>query len=177
MIPTTSYHTPLTDLATAQETSESEVYKVLQADSNAHVVQVLKSPKTWSALSAPITGYVIFKSEEMLPGPVASVTDSDCLIMVQETAGFIYLGISSPDLNFNVSGTDSTADFLYKKASVEKSITVTLRKQVKTTTTETQVHGNPNGYIAEVKIGSNGKDIKFKNLKNGFSVEVKLTRV
>ncbi|XP_078360182.1 chondroitin sulfate ABC exolyase-like [Oculina patagonica] len=185
LIPTTSYHTPLTDIATAQETTGSEVYKVLQHDSTAHVVQFLKSPKTWSALSAPITGYVIFVASRPLPsgGPVASITSGDCLIMVQETTGFIYLGISSPDLNFDVTGTDPVysgdvgEELLYNKASVGKSVTVTLRKQVTTTIAETQVHVNPNGYTPNVEIGSNGKDIKFKNLKNGFSVEVKLTRV
>ncbi|KAL9985181.1 hypothetical protein ACROYT_G007551 [Oculina patagonica] len=184
LIPTTSYHATLTDLATAQETSGSEVYKVLQDDDNAHVVQVRKSPKTWSALSAPITGYVIFSASSSLPsgGPVASVTGEDCLIMVQETTAFIYLSISYPDLNFPITGSapensvDVGEELLYNKASAGKLVKVTLRNQVSRTIAETQVHGNPDGYTPNVEVGARRKDIRFRNLKNGFSVEVKLTR-
>jgi len=54
---------------------------------------------------------------------------------------------------------------------------VTLRNQVTGTIAETQVHGTPDDYTPDVEISSNGKDIRFKNLKNGFSVEVKLRRL
>ncbi len=184
LVPTTSYHTPLTDLATAQESSGSKVYEVLQDNEYAHVVQFLKSPKTWSALSAPITGYVIFVASRPLPlgGPVASVTSGDCFLMVQETTGFIYLSISYPDLNFPITGSDPEnsddvgEDLLYNIASAGKSVTVTLRNEVSTTIAETQVHGNPDGYTPTVVVNSNNRDIRFSDLKNGFSVEVKLTR-
>ena len=182
LIPTTSYHTPLTDLATAQENTGSEVYKVLQNDGDAHVVQFLKSPNSWSALSASITGYVIFRGGRALPteGSVDNVGSGDCLLMVQETTGFIYLGISYPDLNFDSSFPDNSEDvgeeLLYESASQGKSITVTLRNEVTATIAETHVHGTPVGYTANVEIDSNGKDIRFRDLKNGFSVEVKLTR-
>ncbi|KAL9985180.1 hypothetical protein ACROYT_G007550 [Oculina patagonica] len=186
LIPTTSYHTPLTDLATAQENAGSEVYKVLQDDTTSHVVQVLKSPNTWSALSAPITGYVIFRANRPLPddGPVTTVSEGGCLIMAEETAESIYLGISYPDLNFDITGDDPPEnsddvgeELLYNKASVEKSVRVTLRNEVTTTIAETQVHGNPDGYTPTVVVDNDGKDIRFRNLKNGLSVEVKLTRV
>ena len=184
LIPTTSYHTPLTDLATAQENAANKIYKVLKNDRRAHVVQFVKSPKTWSALSAPITGYVIFRSDRPLPtdGPVERVSGQNCLIMAQETTGFVYLSISYPDLNFGVSkdpvsSRDVGEDLLYRLASREISLTVTLRNQVSTTIAATQVHGTPPGYTANVQIGNSGKEIRFRNLKNGFSVEVKLTRV
>ncbi|KAJ7321512.1 hypothetical protein OS493_034567 [Desmophyllum pertusum] len=86
LIPTASYHAPLADIATAQETVGSEVYKILQNDTTAHVVQFLKSPQSWSALSHPITGYVIFGDTRSLPvdGPVEAVSKEDCLIMAEE---------------------------------------------------------------------------------------------
>ena len=184
LIPTTSYHTPLTDLATAQGTTGSKIYKVLKNDRTAHVVQFLKSPNTWSDLSAPITAYVVFRGSAPLPadGPVDTVSSGDCLIMAEETTGFIYLSVSYPDLDFAVSKYpvdlgDVGEDLLYNVASRDKLVTVTLRNQVATTIAATQVHGIPDGYTPNVEIGSNGKEIRFKNLKNGFSVEVKLTRV
>ena len=182
LIPTTSYHTPLTDLATAQETEGSEVYKVLQNDGDAHVVQFLKSPNSWLALSASISGYVIFRGGRALPaeGPVDSVGSGDCLLMVQETTGFIHLGISYPDLNFDstlpANSDDVGEELLYESASQGKSVTVTLRNEVTATIAETHVHGTPDGYTANVEVGSSGKEIRFRDLKNGFSVEVKLTR-
>ena len=183
LIPTTSYHTPLTDLTTAQETTGSEIYKVLKNDNTAHVVQFVKSPKTWLALSVPITGYVIFRGSASLPtdGPVDTVSGGDIFIMAEETTGFIYLSVSYPDLNFAVSSNpvnseDVGEDLLYNSASGDKSVTVTLRNQVTTTIAATRVHGTPADYTPTVEIGSNGKDIRFRNLKNGFSVEVKLTR-
>ncbi|KAL9961935.1 hypothetical protein ACROYT_G030979 [Oculina patagonica] len=185
LIPTTSYHSTLTDLATAQEPSGSKIYEVLQDDDTAHVVQVLRSPKTWEALTAPITGYVIFQADRPLPdnGPLTTVSEDGCLIMVEETTDFIHLGISYPDLNFDFTGNDPEnsldvgEELLYDSVSVEKSVEVTLRNEVTTTIAETQVHGNPDGYMPTVVVDNNGKDIRFTNLKNGFSVEVKLTKV
>ncbi|KAJ7394062.1 hypothetical protein OS493_003735 [Desmophyllum pertusum] len=185
LIPTTSYHTPLADLVTAQGTAGSEVYKVLQKNATAHVVQFLKSPKLWSALSAPITGYVIFRSTSSLPanGPVEAVTRGDCLIMAEETTQFIHLGISSPDLKFFPTSptplensNDVDEKMLFTSTSRTRSVKVTLRKAV-TQSIVTQVHGTPDNYTPTVVISSNGKEIRFTNLKNGFSVEVKLTRI
>ena len=183
LIPTASYHTPLTDLKTAQETANSEVYKVLNEDDRAHVVQFLKSPKSWSSLSQPITGYVMFRSATSLPadGPIEAVTSGDCLIMVEETTELIYLAISYPDLNLSGAGTltssrDVGEDLLYTSTSTQKSITVTLKNRVDATIVQTQVHGTPHNYSPNVDIINNGKDVRFRNLKNGFSVEVKLTR-
>ena len=187
LIPTTSYHTPLSDLATAQETTGSEVYKVLKNDTTAHVVQVLKSPKSWSALPSPITGYVIFSGTDSLPpnGPVEKVSSGDCLIMAEETTEFMYLSISYPDLKLDHTSTDPTnslnvgEELLYNSSSAGKSIRVTLRNRVTQTLAdhETQTHGSPDNYIPDVEISNNGRDIRFRNLKNGFSVEVKLRRM
>jgi len=187
LIPTASYHMPLSDLATAQEATGSEVYKVLKNDTVAHVVQVLKSPKSWSALPSPITGYVIFSGTDSLPpnGPVEKVSSGDCLIMAEETTEFIYLSISYPDLNLDHTSTDPTnsadvgEELLYSSTSAGKSVRVTLRNQVTETPAdhETQTHGSPDNYIPDVEISNNGRDIRFRNLKNGFSVEVKLRRM
>ena len=187
LIPTTSYHVPLTDLAVAQETTGSEVYKVLKNDDTAHVVQVLRSPKSWSALSSLTTSYVMFRGSDSLPagGPVEKVSAGRCLIMAEETTEFIYIGISYPDLDLNHANTDPTnsldvgEELLYSSTSTGKSIRVTLRNQVTETLAdhETQVHGAPDTYTPDLEILSNGKDIRFTNLTNGFSVEVKLRRM
>ena len=68
-------------------------------------------------------------------------------------------------------------ELLYNSVSTDKSIRVTLRNQVTGNIAETQVHGTPENYTPDVEILNNGKDIRFKNLKNGFSVEVKLRRM
>ena len=183
LIPTTTYHTRLTDLATDQETAGREVYEVLQKDSTAHVVKFLKSPETWLTLGDPITGYVLFTSATSLPagGPVARVTKGDCLVMAQETAGHIYLSISYPDLNFGfgpsppANSDDVGEKLLYRSASRAISVKVTLRKKV-TAIALKNVHGTPSGYTPTVVIEGKGKVIRFSNLKNGFSVEVKLTK-
>ena len=182
LIPTALYHTPLSDLQTAQDTAGNEVYKVLRRDERAHIVQFLKSPKSWSGLSHPVTGYVMFRSASSLPshGPITDVNSGKCLIMVEETAQFIHLAITYPDLALSGGGVltnsrDVGESLLYTSASVEKRVSVTLRNQVRTTVADTQVHGTPENYTPNVDIS--GQTVHFRNLKNGFSVEVKLTRI
>ena len=182
LIPTTSYHLTSTDLSTAQETLGSEVYKVLKKDSTAHVVQFLKSPESSSTLSHKITGYVVFASALTLPpeGPVQAVNEGNCLIMTQDTTEFIYLSISSPDLNLNTrSGTLTGSDDvgqaeLYHSSSREREIEVTLRKTVLKRIVSVAAHGNPDFYKPNVWVDPTGTKIRLLNLKNGFSVEVKL---
>ena len=182
LIPTASYHTPLSDLQTAQDTAGNKVYKVLRMDDRAHIVQFLKSPKSWSGLSHPVTGYVMFRSASSLPsdGPITDVSSGNCLIMVEETAQFIHLAITYPDLALSGAGTltdsrDVGKSLLYTSESTEKIVSVTLRNQVQTTVADTKVHGTPASYTPNVDIS--GQTVHFRNLKNGFSVEVKLTRI
>ncbi|PFX12580.1 Chondroitin sulfate ABC exolyase [Stylophora pistillata] len=182
LIPTASYHAQLSDLKTAQDTENNEVYKVLRKNARAHVVQFLKSPKSWSTLSHPVTGYVMFRGESALPddGPITAVTSGDCLLMAEETTQFIHLAITYPDLALSGAGSltnskDVGERLLYTSASTEKSISETLRNPVQTTIAETQVHGTPENYTPNVEIS--GQTIRFRNLKNGFTVEVKLTRI
>lgn len=78
---------------------------------------------------------------------------------------------------FPTNSSDVGEELLFNSASVEESVMVTLRSQVTGPIAGTQVHGTPENYSPDVVIGGNGKDIHFKNLKNGFSVEVKLTKV
>ena len=182
LIPTASYHTQLSDLQTAQDTAGNKVYKVLRMDDRAHIVQFLKSPKSWSGLSHPVTGYVMFRSVSSLPsdGPITEVSSGKCLIMVEETAQFIHLAITYPNLALSGAGTltdsrDVGTSLLYTSESTEKTVSVTLRNQVQTTVADTKVHGTPASYTPNVDIS--GQTVHFRNLKNGFSVEVKLTRI
>ena len=183
LIPTASYVASPADITTAQETTGSEVYKVLKKDSTAHVVQFLKSPKSGSALTNPIYGYVIFGSSTSLVGPVREVNEGDCLIMAEETAlQFIYLSISSPGLNLKDTSPSNSADVgeeeLYRSSSRAREIEVTLVTRVRQESQNVivQTHGNPVGYTPTVTVDATGKKVTFTNLKNGFSVEVKLTK-
>ena len=181
LIPTDTYHQPLTNLTTAQETSGDKVYEVLKTDSTAHVVRFLKSPKSWSNLTHPIVGYVIFARPSSLPslGPLASVSEGNCLIMAEVTTEFVYLSISSPDLNLrSSSGPLTNSDYvgqeeLYQSSSQEREIEVTLSRPVQKRIISLQAHGDPHCYKPYVLVDTRSR-IRFLNLKNGFSVEVKL---
>ena len=182
LIPTDEHHPTLSDLSTAQETAGSEVYKVLQKDDIGHIVQFLNSPKSWSALSHPVTGYVMFQPGRVLPpdGPIKAVSEGNCLIMAEETADSIFLAISSPDLNLPtksgpLSGSDDVGqEELYQASSREREIEVTLRKPVLDSIVYVQTHGKPDCYKPNVWVLRDGKTVRFLNLRNGFSVEVKL---
>ena len=186
LIPTTSNDSQLTDgFLTAQETVGSEIYKVLKRDSTVHVVQFLRSKQlAGSDLNYPLTGYVIFAAAKSLPldGPVEAVNEDNCLVMAEETEDAIYLSICSPDLNLSTKAgrlyrsNDVGVELLYQSTSTEREIDVTLKKPVETTTNDVTVHGNPDSYDAIVKVDDEGKIVRFLNLKNGFSVEVKLTK-
>ena len=186
LIPTTFNDSQLADdISTAQETVGSEIYKVLKKDSTAHVIQFLQSTQlAGSDLDFPLTGYVMFAAATSLPldGPVEAVNEDNCLIMAEETEVTIYLSICSPDLNFHTKGgplygsKDVGVELLYQSLSNEREIDVTLKKTVETTTYDVKVHGKPDGYDAIVKVDDDGKIVRFLNLKNGFSVEVKLKK-
>ena len=186
LIPTTSNDSQLADgVSTAQETVGSEIYKVLKRDSTAHVVQFLPSKQLpGSDLNFPLTGYVMFAAAKSLPldGPVEAVNEDNCLVMAEETEDAIYLSICSPDLNLNTKGgplhgsNDVGVELLYQSSSQEREIDVTLTKRVETTTYDVKVHGKPDAYNAIVKVDDGGKIVRFLNLKNGFSVEVKLKK-
>ena len=89
-------------------------------------------------LSHEILGYVMFGSALTRPpeGPVQAVNKGNCLIMAQNTTDFIYLSISSPDLNLTTrTGTLTVSDDvgqgkLYHSSSEERKIEVTLRGPV-----------------------------------------------
>ena len=186
LIPTTSNDSQLADgISTAQETLGSEIYRVLKRDPTAHVVQFLPSKQLAGPdLNFPLTGYVMFAAAKSLPldGPVEAVNEDNCLVMAEETEDAIYLSISSPDLNLNTKGgplhgsNDVGVELLYQSSSQEREIDVTLKKTVDTTTNDVKVHGKPDAYDAIVKVDDEGKIVRFLNLKNGFSVEVKLKK-
>ena len=85
LIPTDTYVLASTNLKAARETTNSKVYKVLQKNEKAHVVQFLKSPKSGSSLSHAVTGYIVFARSTPLPsdGPVEAVNRGECLIMAE----------------------------------------------------------------------------------------------
>ena len=184
LIPTTSHASQLAYLSKAQGTAGSEVYKVLKKDVTAHVVQFLQSNQPVLALNYPITGYVVFAAATLLPsdGPVKAVNKGNCLIMAEETKDHIYISISSPDLNLYpksgplIRSNDVGVKLLYKSLSKGRKIVVTLKNPVETTSQDVKVHGSPDGYNAIVNVDPGGKRVRFVNLKNGFSVEVKLKR-
>ena len=182
LIPTDGHHPTLTDLSRVQETPGNELYKVLQKNSTAHVIQFLKSPKTWSALSHNITGYVMFTASTSFPAfsPIEAVNEGNCLVMVQITNEYIYLSISSPGLNLTTSSAplhnseEAGQKELYHSSSREREIEVKLRSRVQERIISVQAHDNPDCYKPNVWVLSDGKTVRFWNLKNGFSVEVKL---
>ena len=184
LIPTTSYYSTFTNFPTAQETTGSEIYKVLLKTEIAHVVQFRKSPKSWSDLSQSITGYVMFAPSTALPpdGPVESVNKGNCLIMAEKATQFIYLSISSPSLNLPTTtdpltnSDDVEQEELYQASSQAREIEVKLKYQVQKSIVYVQVHGKPDCYKPNVWVLSDQKTIRFLNLRNGFSVEVKLKR-
>lgn len=183
LIPTQSYHATLADLATAQETRGNKVYKVLQKDSTAHVVQFLKSPRSWTSLIHPVTGYVMFTRATRLrrAGPIKSVGSGNCLIMAQETSQHIFLSISIPSLKLPTAtdplpnSGDVEQEELFQSSSGEREVVVTLKKKVQKSIVSVQTHGEPDCYKPNVWI-LEGNKVRFLNLKNGFSVEVKLKK-
>ena len=184
LIPTDTYQLTSSALTAAQETTDSKVYKVLQKDRYAHVVQFLKSPESGSDLSHAVTGYVMFAKNRPLPpeGPVEEVNRKDCLIMAEETTEFIFLSISIPSLNLATpkgsitNSDDMEQEELYHSSSAERDVEVTLRKKVQESVVSVHVHGKPDCYKPNVWVLTGFKIVQFANLKNGFSVEVKLKK-
>ena len=186
LIPTATYHTTLTDLATAQESANDKVYKVLKQDRQAHVVQFVKSPKTWIALGSDhvVTGYVLFRENLNLPsgGEIAHVTAKNVLLMVEKSDDYIFLSVSVPSLNLHTKddlevNNDVQQEERYHSSSQEKEVEVTLRTRVESGVVYALAHGNPDCYKPNVWVVGNNLKVKFLNLKNGFSVEVKLKKI
>lgn len=183
LVPTDTYHATLTYLATAQDTAGKEVYKVLQQDENAHIVQFLNSPESWTSLSHSVTGYVLFSAAPALSqhGPVEAVSEGNCLVMAEQTDDSVFLSISSPDINLPIKAgpliqsDDVEKEELYHASSQERKIEVKLRTPVLDSIVYAQTHGKPDCYKPNVWVLPDGKTVRFLNLKNGFSVEVKLT--
>ena len=110
--------------------------------------------------------------------------------MAEENFEELFLSISYPDLNFPSSKVlqtsgDVKARELFRMESEEIQVEVTLARVVSTTLPELpKVHGSPTDYVPRVRVigtvaekPSRGNKLVFANLKNGFSVEVKLTKI
>ena len=184
LIPTATYHRTLTDLATAQESANNKVYKVLKQDHQAHVVQFVKSPRTWTALGNVVTGYVLFSANFNLPsrGEIAHVTARNVLLVVEKSNDYIFLSVSVPSLNLHTKGNlevnnDVQQEERYHSSGQEKEVEVTLRTKVESSVVYALAHGNPDCYKPNVWVVGNNLIVKFLNLKNGFSVEVKLKKM
>lgn len=171
-----------------ESAKQSKLYEVLQQDDEAHVVKFGKAPERWAVIS-PLYGYVIFRSTAALPqGPIMAV-DKHCRIMVCDSTTYLYLSISYPDLNFPVSKvlktlSDIKAREMYDLESKEIQVEVTLAANVETSLPTTpKVHGSPINYTPSVQVEpssssppNKGNKIVFANLRNGFSIEIKLKK-
>ena len=171
---------------TLQE-NKKQLYEVLKQDDEAHVVRFHSVPDRLTAIS-PLYGYVIFQPTTRLPwGPIKEV-NKHCRIMVVESETELYISISYPDLDFNTSTELRTlgnvgALELFHMESTENEIQVTLAADVNETFPTPVVHGSPPDYLPSVRVESSpssppnkGNKIIFANLKNGFSVEINLTK-
>ena len=163
-------------------------YKVLKQDDEAHVVKFETSPER-NAYVSSFYAYVIFRDTSSLPSGLVAAVDKQCRIMAEENSRELYLSISYPDLNFPGSkvlktSSDVSTRELYDIESSEIQVKVTLTRQVSTVhTVQTKVHGSPAGYVPSVRVDrspksppNKGNILVFTNLKNGFSVEVKLKK-
>ena len=169
-----------------------KLYQVLQKDDEAHVVQFGFAPERDSEI-APLFGYVIFQSTTTLPsGGLIQKVNKRCRIMVEENANELYLSISYPDLNFPADGSkvlktsnDVKKRELFEMESDEIQVKVTLRNRHvnKLLPVLPKAHGSLVGYVPTVRVESSassppnkGNKIIFANLKDGFSVEIKLNK-
>ena len=182
IIPTAGYSLKPYKLVSAQKT-KMKAYNVLEKSKAAHVVQFFILPQNWTLLKHPVTAYVIFQPSTSLPadGPVAEVSGGNILIMVEETVEFIHLSISSPSINLEVkrrlnNSGDVREEELYHSSSRERKVRVTLKKPVQRSIVSLMVHDDPDSYKPNVWVDDAGQKITFLNLKNGFSVEVKLKK-
>ena len=163
------------------------LYEVLQQDDKAHVVKFNAAPDSRAVIS-PLYGYVIFQSTTTLPhGPIKAV-NKQCRIIVGETLEELFLSISYPDLDFNASRvlntiSDAKAWELFHMESTENKVQVSLTNDVGMNFPTPKVHGSPPDYVPSVRVDSSptsppnkGNTIVFANLKNGFSLEIKLRK-
>ena len=165
-----------------------QIYKVLKQDDEAHVVKFQLSTERWAMIS-PQYGYVIFTSTKALPteGPIRAA-NKKCRIMATEDSMFVYLSISYPDLAFSTSKVLRSIDDIgvreaYTMESNDIEVSVALKTKVhKALSSDPIVHGAPADYVPNIRVESTnpsrhkGRKIVFANLKNGFSVEIKLRK-
>ena len=172
---------------------DRKLYEVLQQDDVAHVVKFrMAFDRLRLRLIRPLYGYVIYQSTAgaTLPrsAPIKEV-NKRCRIMAQDDGRYVYLSISYPDLDFNTSRVlhtieDVKAWEMFHMESIENRIRVTLNFDVdKKLPIPPKVHGSPPDYVPKVRVKPSptsprkkGNRIVFFNLKNGFSVEIKLRK-
>ena len=101
--------------------------------------------------------------------------------MAEETSQHIFLSVSIPSLNLQTAtdpltnSGDVEQEELFQTSSAERQVVVTLRREVQKSIVSVQTHGEPDCYKPNVWI-LQGNKVRFLNLKNGFSVEVKLKK-
>ncbi|XP_028417397.1 uncharacterized protein LOC114541786 [Dendronephthya gigantea] len=185
-----------TDLANIEalrkaQASDSPVYKVLHKSSRAHVVRFEEN----TAVPGLTYGYVFYdpKNLQLIEGPVESVS-AECVVMAQIDApnfSNMNLSLSSPDLNYNTTkklrdSSDNGINEYFYMRSQPVNITVYLTRSVVShrvlVNGKTLPESSFNHYVT-VKPGDlqhptvGGREVVFKNLINGESVEVHLTAV
>ena len=188
-IKTISYSITSDQLWTLQrQENRLNPYQVLRQDDGAHVVKFGVRPKNGENRPCPLYGYVFFRSTTVPQGPIEAV-NMHCRIMAEEDQRFVYLSISYPDLNFPLgkvlkSASDVKVRELFHVESNEMEIEVTLRRDVeKCLPNQPKVSRLTTDYVPRVRVESSptsppgaGNKLVFSNLKNGFSVEVKLKK-
>ena len=181
---TPSYPQPAWSL----QEDKQQLYDILKQDGEAHVVKFGAAPNRLAAKST-LYGYVIFQSTSSLPnGPIKAV-NKQCRLMVGDSHEDLYVSISYPDLDFPASRvlhtiTDVKAWEMFYMESTENEVQMTLAEDVdKDFAAPPKVHGSPLDYVPIVRVESSptsppnrGNRIVFANLKNGFSVEIKLRK-
>lgn len=102
---------PHIDEAGISAFSKKPTYRVLQHNSDAHIVKDLKS----NAIS-----YVLFETPDKLPKGIVQKVDTSCLVMVKENKKDIVLTVANPDLALYRGSSDDIFDQEGKR--IERSI-------------------------------------------------------
>ena len=102
--------------------------------------------------------------------------------MAKKSDDYIFVGVSSPSVNLTtrsdlVNSESVQQEERYHSSSKEREVEVTLRTKVEANVVYVQARGNPGCFKANVWVFDDNLKVKFFNLKNGFSVEVKLKKM
>lgn len=162
---------PHTDAASLKAFARKPGYKVLQQDTNAHIV---------SSLTDGLTSYVLFETPMGLPADgLLQKADTSCLVMTRERGDKVLLTVAQPDLALYRGPSDEAFDSdgkrmersIYsrpwiKNESKEMLVTLTLKGAWKVTET---------AYCKVIAVDSRQTVLRF-TCRDGASFEVELSK-